>query len=86
MSRLQEHYKNVVRQALVEQFQYSNEMQIPRLDKIVVNMGLGASGSETKKLEGAISELTAITGQKPVVTVAKKSIANFKLYTITVDR
>ena len=79
MSRLQEHYKNVVRQALVEQFQYSNEMQIPRLDKIVVNMGLGASGSETKKLEGAISELTAITGQKPVVTVAKKSIANFKL-------
>ena len=79
MSRLQEHYKNVVRQALVEQFQYSNEMQVPRLDKIVVNMGLGASGSETKKLEGAISELTAITGQKPVVTVAKKSIANFKL-------
>ena len=79
MSRLQEHYKNVVRQALVEQFQYSNEMQIPRLDKIVVNMGLGDSGSDKKKLEGAISELTAITGQKAVVTVAKKSIANFKL-------
>ena len=79
MSRLQEHYKNVVRQTLVEQFQYSNEMQIPRLDKIVVNMGLGDSGRDTKKLEGAISELMAITGQKPIVTVAKKSIANFKL-------
>ena len=79
MSRLQEHYKKIVRPALVEQFKYSNEMQIPRLDKIVVNMGLGDSGSDAKKLEGAISELTAITGQKPVVTVAKKSIANFKL-------
>ena len=79
MSRLQEHYKNIVRPALVEQFQYSNEMQIPRLDKIVVNMGLGDSGRDTKKVEGALSELTAITGQKPVVTVAKKSIANFKL-------
>ena len=79
MSRLQEHYKKIVRPALVEQFQYSNEMQIPRLDKIVVNMGLGDSGRDTKKVEGALSELTAITGQKPVVTVAKKSIANFKL-------
>jgi len=54
-------------------------MQVPRLDKIVVNMGLGDSGRDTKKLEGAVSELMAITGQKPVVTVAKKSIANFKL-------
>jgi large subunit ribosomal protein L5 len=79
MSRLQEHYKKVVRQALVEQFHYSNEMQIPRLDKIVVNMGLGDSGRDSKKVEGAVSDLMAITGQKPVVTVAKKSIANFKL-------
>jgi len=79
MSRLQEHYKKVVRPALVEQFQYSNEMQIPRLNKIVVNMGLGDSGRDTKKVEGAVSELMAITGQKPIVTVAKKSIANFKL-------
>ena len=79
MSRLQEHYNKIVRPALVEQFQYSNEMQVPRLDKIVVNMGLGDSGRDTKKLEGAVSELMAITGQKPVVTVAKKSIANFKL-------
>ena len=79
MSRLQEHYQKVVRQSLIEQFQYSNEMQIPRLEKIVVNMGLGDSGRETKKVEGAVSDLMAITGQKPVVTVAKKSIANFKL-------
>ena len=79
MSRLQEHYKKVVRQTLVEEFKYSNEMQIPKLEKIVVNMGLGESGRETKKVEGAVADLMAITGQKPVVTLAKKSIANFKL-------
>ena len=79
MSRLQEHYKKVVRQTLVEEFKYSNEMQIPRLEKIVVNMGLGESGRESKKVEGAVADLMAITGQKPVVTLAKKSIANFKL-------
>ena len=79
MSRLQEHYEKVVRQTLVEEFQYSNEMQIPRLEKIVVNMGLGESGRESKKVEGAVADLMAITGQKPVVTLAKKSIANFKL-------
>ncbi|MBT07475.1 MAG: 50S ribosomal protein L5 [Rhodospirillaceae bacterium] len=79
MPRLQEHYEKVVRQTLVEEFQYSNEMQIPKLEKIVVNMGLGESGRETKKVEGAVADLMAITGQKPVVTLAKKSIANFKL-------
>ena len=79
MSRLQEHYEKVVRQTLVEEFKYSNEMQIPKLEKIVVNMGLGESGRETKKVEGAVADLMAITGQKPVVTLAKKSIANFKL-------
>ncbi len=79
MSRLQEHYEKVVRQALVEEFHYPNEMQIPRLEKIVVNMGLGESGRESKKVEGAVADLAAITGQKPVVTLAKKSIANFKL-------
>ena len=79
MARLQEHYEKVVRQTLVEEFKYSNEMQIPKLEKIVVNMGLGESGRETKKVEGAIADLMAITGQKPVVTLAKKSIANFKL-------
>ena len=79
MARLQEHYEKVVRQTLVEEFKYSNEMQIPKLEKIVVNMGLGESGRETKKVEGAVADLMAITGQKPVVTLAKKSIAHFKL-------
>ena len=79
MARLKEHYEKVVRQTLVEEFKYSNEMQIPKLEKIVVNMGLGESGRETKKVEGAVADLMAITGQKPVVTLAKKSIANFKL-------
>ena len=79
MARLQEHYEKVVRQTFVEEFKYSNEMQIPKLEKIVVNMGLGESGRETKKVEGAVADLMAITGQKPVVTLAKKSIANFKL-------
>ena len=79
MARLQEHYEKVVRQTLVEEFKYSNEMQIPKLEKIVVNMGLGESGRETKKVAGAVADLMAITGQKPVVTLAKKSIANFKL-------
>jgi len=79
MARLQEHYVKVVRQILVEEFGYSNEMQIPRLEKIVVNMGLGDSGRDSKKVDGAVADLMAITGQKPVVTVAKKSIANFKL-------
>ena len=79
MARLQEHYEKVVRQTLVEEFKYSNEMQIPKLEKIVVNMGLGESGRETKKVEGAVADLMAITGQRPVVTLAKKSIANFKL-------
>ena len=79
MARLQEHYEKVVRQTLVEEFKYSNEMQIPKLEKIVVNMGLGESGRETKKVEGAVADLMAITGQKPVATLAKKSIANFKL-------
>ena len=79
MARLQEHYEKVVRQTLVEEFKYSNEMQIPKLEKIVVNMGLGESGREPKKVEGAVADLMAITGQNPVVPLAKKSIANFKL-------
>ncbi|MFP6716777.1 MAG: 50S ribosomal protein L5 [Alphaproteobacteria bacterium] len=79
MSRLQEHYDQVVRQELVEEFNYKNSMQVPKLEKIVVNMGVGEAGRESKKIDGALADLTAITGQKPVVTKAKKSIANFKL-------
>ena len=79
MSRLQELYDRVVRQKLVEEFNYKNSMEVPKLEKIAVNMGLGEAGRESKKVDGAVADLTAITGQKPVITKAKKSIANFKL-------
>ncbi len=79
MARLREHYDNVVRKSLLEQFGYSNAMQVPRLEKIVVNMGVGEASQDSKKIESAVAELTAITGQKPVITRASKSIAGFKL-------
>ncbi len=79
MSRLQEHYNQVLKKALTEEFSYKNSMEIPKLEKIIVNMGVGEAGREPKKIDGAIADLTAITGQKPVITKAKKSIANFKL-------
>jgi large subunit ribosomal protein L5 len=79
MARLREHYDTSVRKALQEQFNYTNSMQIPRLEKIVINMGVGEAAQDAKKIEAAVAELTAITGQKPVVTRAKKSIAAFKL-------
>ena len=79
MSRLQEHYNLVVKQTLIEEFSYKNPMQVPKLQKIVVNMGVGEAGREPKKIDGAVADLTAITGQKPIVTKAKQSIANFKL-------
>ena len=78
-ARMREHYDNVVRQALQEQFNYANPLQVPRIEKIVINMGVGEAALDSKKIEGAISDLTAISGQKPVVTRAKKSIAGFKL-------
>jgi large subunit ribosomal protein L5 len=79
MTRLQEHYEKVVRPALMKEFGYKNPMQVPRLDKIVVNMGVGEAVQDGKKVDAAVGELTAIAGQKPVVTRAKKSIATFKL-------
>ena len=79
MSRLQEHYNLVVKQTLIEEFSYKNPMQVPKLQKIVVNMGVGEAGREPKKIDGAVADLTAITGQKPIVTKARQSIANFKL-------
>jgi large subunit ribosomal protein L5 len=79
MSRLQEHYKEVIRGALREEFGYANDMQLPKLDKIVVNMGVGEGALDSKKIVSAVADLTLITGQKPVVTKAKKSIAAFKL-------
>ena len=79
MTRLQEHYDNTVKAAMVEQFGYANPMQIPRLEKIVVNMGVGEATQDSKKIDAAVEEMTLITGQKPVVNKAKKSVAAFKL-------
>ncbi len=79
MTRMQEHYKTVVSPALTKEFGYKNPMQVPRLEKIVVNMGVGEAAREGKKIEGAVSDLTSIAGQKPVITKAKRSIAAFKL-------
>ena len=79
MTRLQEHYKTTVRQLLQEEFGYKNTMEIPRLTKIVVNMGVGDGVQDKKKVDAAVSDMTLIVGQRPVVTKAKKSIAAFKL-------
>jgi large subunit ribosomal protein L5 len=78
-ARLQEHYQKVVREALTKEFGYKNSMQVPKLDKIVINMGVGEATADSKKINLAVAELTAIAGQKPVITKARKSIATFKL-------
>ncbi len=78
-TRLKEHYETVVRPALAKEFGYDNPMQLPRIDKIVINMGVGSAVQDSKKVQSAVKDLTAISGQKPVVTRAKKSIAAFKL-------
>jgi large subunit ribosomal protein L5 len=79
MARLQEHYRDVVRAELQKQFGYVNPMQIPKLEKVVLNMGVGEATQDSKKLQSAIAELTLISGQKPAVCRARKSVANFKL-------
>lgn len=79
MARLKEFYLKTVVPALVKEFDYKNPMQVPRMEKIVVNMGLGEAISNVKIIDGAVQEMAMITGQKPVVTKAKKSIATFKL-------
>lgn len=79
MNRLQEKYLNEVKGQLMEEFKYSSVMECPKLAKIVINFGVGEAIANPKALDEAVSELTAISGQKPVVTKAKKSIANFKL-------
>ena len=78
-ARLRETYKNNVFPALREQFKYENVMEVPKLTKITINMGLGEAKDNTKLLESAVAELALISGQKPVITRAKKSIANFKV-------
>lgn len=79
MSRLKDQYNDEIREAMRKKFGYENEMQIPRLDKIVVNMAVGEAKENEKILESAANDLQIITGQKPVYTKAKKSIANFKI-------
>ena len=79
MARLKDKYRAEVAPALKQHFQYKNVMEIPRLEKIVINMGLGDCKDNAKALEVAVAELATISGQKPLVTKAKKSIANFKL-------
>ena len=78
-ARLKERYLKEIRPALMQEFGYGNPMEAPRLDKVVVNMGLGEAISNGKILDASVEQLSAITGQKPVVTRARKSIANFKL-------
>jgi large subunit ribosomal protein L5 len=77
--RLKQRYQDEIKSSLREQFSYDNVMQVPGVVKVVVNMGVGDAAKDSKLIEGAVRDLTAITGQKPVVTKARKSIAQFKL-------
>lgn len=79
MSRLNEKYTSEIRQALQDKFQYKNVMEIPKIEKVVINIGVGDAVGNAKALEAAVNDLTIIAGQKPVITKAKKSIANFKV-------
>ncbi len=79
MARLEGFYRDTVVKQLMERFQYGSVMQVPKITKITINMGLGKASGDKKVLESALSEMTMISGQKPVVTKARKSIANFKL-------
>jgi large subunit ribosomal protein L5 len=79
MARLKEVYNKTVKQALQKEFQYKNPFEVPRLLKVVINMGVGKAAQDSKKIQFAVNDLTAIAGQKPVVTKAKKSIAGFKV-------
>jgi large subunit ribosomal protein L5 len=79
MTRLQERYKAEVRPALMQEFGYENSMQVPRLEKIVINMGVGEAVQDAKKIDAAVGDLSAIAGQRPVVIRARQSIATFKL-------
>ena len=79
LPRMQRRYNDEMRAALREQFGYKNVMQVPRLEKIVINMGVGEAAGDQKKLDAAVAELTLIAGQRPVKTKAKKAIAGFKI-------
>ena len=79
MARLKDYYSKTVVPALVKEFNYKNPMQVPKMEKIVINMGLGEAISNVKIIDGAVQEMATITGQKPIINKAKKSIATFKL-------
>jgi len=79
MARLRESYVTTIRPELMSQFGYSNLFEVPRLEKVVINMGVGEAVQDSKRINAAVEELTRISGQRPVVTRAKKSIAGFKL-------
>ena len=79
MSRLHDSYNNEIVDALTKKFEYKNVMEVPKLSKIVINMGVGEAKENAKVLDAAVSDLETITGQKPVLTKAKKSVANFKI-------
>ena len=78
-NRFKEMYTNEIVPAMIKKFGYKNIMEVPKLDKIVINMGVGEAKDNPKALEGAVNDMTIIAGQKPIITKAKKSIANFKL-------
>ena len=79
MSRLRDTYENEIKTEMIKKFGYKNVMQVPKLEKIVINMGVGEARDNAKILESAVKDLTEISGQKPVICKAKKSVANFKL-------
>ena len=79
MSRLKEQYMNEIVDAMIKKFGYKNRMQVPKLDKIVINMGIGEAKENAKILEAAMSDMELISGQKPIKTISKRSIANFKI-------
>ncbi len=79
MSRLKDQYNETIVDEMIKEFEYKNKMQVPKLDKIVINMGVGEAKDNAKLLEAAIKDLETISGQKAIVTKAKKSVANFKL-------
>jgi len=79
MTRLNQKYNDVIKAKMVESHGYENTMQVPKIEKIVLNMGIGEAAKDSKLMKGALTDMTAIAGQQPVVTKAKKSIANYKL-------
>ena len=79
MPRAKKRYDDVIRKELIEKFGYKNPMQVPKLDKIVINMGVGETTADTKKIQSAVRDLSLIAGQKPIITKARKAISNFKV-------